>query len=890
MRTPFLLVALAALPLWCVTSGSAQEIHINVGGPQLVARDGTIFLEDGPYTPQRGYGWESGSDYDDWRTVGGCADPELYQTTHHNCGIYRLDVADSSYVLTLHFTDMMSHGVGQYAMGWRVNGQLVLNHLDVYAEVGRDYAVDYRFAVTVTNGQVLLDDIPQPRTQLAALSLVPHAPDSEPPAVPQLTEILPGFGEVILNWQPNAEQDLRGYEVHRRPLSGGPVVTLQNAEYLVSRYVDREVVPGVTYQYWISAVDVYGNTSSWGGPWAASAQPMTASPLPLCQITIDPDSLAALNEDPWTEHYFPCTVELQGTPYTAGLRYRGNVVRTMSKKSYKIKLDSGQVFEGRKKLNCTSSMCDPCLMRESLSMGLFPEAGVPAPRTWWRAVTLNGEYMGAYCDVEQLDERFLEAHGLDPAANIYKCDDRLVILPDSTDYPSHYEKETNEDGSWDDLITFIEALNLTPDEEFYETFIDDFDFDEYLSYFAVLMLINDGDAIYKNFELYHDLDDDRWMILPWDKDLSWGIRWIFDPAVYYTSGILQGASPSQNVLAHRVFTEPLFMNLYASRVYELITERFPVETLAPIIAAAHAQTEANGEVDVRKWFWEDNTRLRQGAAELSDFIANREACMLDQLASIVRPQELYINEFMAANTMTLADEYGEYEDWIEIHNPGPLPISLQGYYLTDQLADPIQWPFPDTTLAPGGFLIVWADEDGEQGPLHAGFKLSRNGELIALHKREAGAVEPVGPDDIDPVDLVYFGAQSDDVSQSRLFDDDYRWCRDTSPTPGTYNVDPQGLPDDSSAKLTDGSLRTWRISANPFHDRIVLSLSPGLPDARLEIVDVNGRICRHLPAGGGTTTEWIWDRRSDDGRAVSPGVYWARVSGGPHPVRLLLVR
>ena len=39
-------------------------------------------------------------------------------------------------------------------------------------------------------------------------------------------------------------------------------------------------------------------------------------------------------------------------------------------------------------------------------------------------------------------------------------------------------------------------------------------------------------------------------------------------------------------------------------------------------------------------------------------------------------QDFRISEFMAANTRTLADEDGDYPDWIEIHNAGVTPASL----------------------------------------------------------------------------------------------------------------------------------------------------------------------------------------------------------------------
>ena len=41
-----------------------------------------------------------------------------------------------------------------------------------------------------------------------------------------------------------------------------------------------------------------------------------------------------------------------------------------------------------------------------------------------------------------------------------------------------------------------------------------------------------------------------------------------------------------------------------------------------------------------------------------------------------------ITEFMAANVSTLADEDGEFSDWIEIQNPDTTPISLAQRTLT----------------------------------------------------------------------------------------------------------------------------------------------------------------------------------------------------------------
>ncbi|MCP4107032.1 MAG: hypothetical protein GY749_16090 [Desulfobacteraceae bacterium] len=118
-----------------------------------------------------------------------------------------------------------------------------------------------------------------------------------------------------------------------------------------------------------------------------------------------------------------------------------------------------------------------------------------------------------------------------------------------------------------------------------------------------------------------------------------------------------------------------------------------------------------------------------------------------------------INEFMADNTSTVADQDGEYDDWIELYNTGDTEISLDGYYLTDDSEDLTQWALPDVSVQAGEYLIIWADSDEEQGDLHAGFKLSASGESIFLVDSS-----------LEVADEVDFGEQTSDISTGRYPD------------------------------------------------------------------------------------------------------------------------
>ncbi len=100
--------------------------------------------------------------------------------------------------------------------------------------------------------------------------------------------------------------------------------------------------------------------------------------------------------------------------------------------------------------------------------------------------------------------------------------------------------------------------------------------------------------------------------------------------------------------------------------------------------------------------------------------------------------ELVISEFMATNGKTLVDGDENSSDWIEIHNPTDHPVSLKGWYLTDEFYVPKKWPFPDTSILAGEYFVVFAsDQDtidyvDPQGHLHTNFALKESGEYLAL--------------------------------------------------------------------------------------------------------------------------------------------------------------
>lgn len=145
--------------------------------------------------------------------------------------------------------------------------------------------------------------------------------------------------------------------------------------------------------------------------------------------------------------------------------------------------------------------------------------------------------------------------------------------------------------------------------------------------------------------------------------------------------------------------------------------------------------------------------------------------------------EPLITEFIADNGSGLEDEDGEFSDWIEIYNPDNSPASLAGYSLTDDATNLNKWTFPEVTLEPDSFLIVFASGNNRMDPsanLHTNFQLSANGEYLAL-------VAPDGKNIISALSPSYPPQFENDSFGLNSATEDDTWNYYSSPTPGALN-------------------------------------------------------------------------------------------------------
>lgn len=193
------------------------------------------------------------------------------------------------------------------------------------------------------------------------------------------------------------------------------------------------------------------------------------------------------------------------------------------------------------------------------------------------------------------------------------------------------------------------------------------------------------------------------------------------------------------------------------------------------------------------------------------------------------PPPLFINELLASNNTVIGDDFSEFEDYIEIYNAGSAPVYLGDKYISDDFLNPSKWRLPAVALNSDSYLLIWTDNDPEQGYNHADFSLNASGEQLGLF---ASASEYFAA-----VDTLTFGQQTTDVSIGRLPNGEGPFITLPGPTPGFSNYA-------VAIEDTNGSESSMLIFSEPYTETQFVQLTFSVPADRLtlQILSLEGRI------------------------------------------------
>jgi spore coat protein CotH len=323
--------------------------------------------------------------------------------------------------------------------------------------------------------------------------------------------------------------------------------------------------------------------------------------------------------DTYPQIYRSCNVTWDGIVLNnCGFREKGNASNIFTsfgkKKPLKISFDefTNQDLDGLKKINLNNFTNDPSLVHDVIANKLFRDAGLMASRTAFTKVWIDGEFIGLYLVIENVDKTFLKLHlgGAYNDGNLYKTDrGASVFLNWLGSTPEGYKEQglkltTNEStDDWSKLISFIDLLNNNNSPDFKQLMENSFDVHSYLKILAIEKCIRSWDSYWgggNNFYLYEHPDGKiRW--IPWDMNESfqdvktWSVTPLLDGYLVPTTKF------AERPLLRRIFEVEEWKNEYLNEVCYLINSNFTIEHLGKYVLDRHNLMDSAYRVDPYKY-------------------------------------------------------------------------------------------------------------------------------------------------------------------------------------------------------------------------------------------------------------------------------------------------
>ncbi|MDP7062070.1 MAG: CotH kinase family protein [Planctomycetota bacterium] len=501
-------------------------------------------------------------------------------------------------------------------------------------------------------------------------------------------------------------------------------------------------------------------------------------------VTMDPGDLQFLLDNRDTDVYADCTVriinsQIDETYANVGIRPRGNTARDAKKNAWKLSFNEfvpGRTCHGLKKFNLGGDAPDPSISRSSTTFDFFRAMGVPAPRTHhvWLTINDGADVEGVFVNFEQVDEIFLKAWFGNNGGRLYKCRNKGTganLTYRGTGLPSDYEAlldyEEENGGDFQLLADFIDFINNSASTAFATDIGEWLNTDGFLRAQAVDVISGQWDGLWigaNNYYLYENTDTGRLEYIPWDLDHSIGMDYLFFPIIgnfgtdfatkpYQGWGnrgfAMSGNEPppliermldianydsALKAYCREAAAGPFHPNNVFGRLDQLKTMLSPIAFTGAFSGSSmdngYTNNSFNNSFTSPGSYSLFNTPATWG---LKPFITKRREYVANNYPTPPASPQVFINEVMADNETTLADEAGEFDDWVEIYNDEDVPMDISGWYLSDDAGNPREWTFPAGTIVPAkGYVIVWCDNDPLQGPLHTTFKLTSDGEGVYL--------------------------------------------------------------------------------------------------------------------------------------------------------------
>ncbi len=708
-------------------------LYVNAGSAtNYTSADDDVFVADRDWI-DGSWGFIGGIRKDivgaEFYATGGTEIEPVFSTQRQGWTEFRAsNIANDTYLVTLYFREEKAHGPKINQVRLISEGVVLEENLDIYAHVGRDYALTYRFATEVNDGELNIQaQVLEGTTNISALEIKEVQNSGSPPSVPKNLVGQNSYDATQISWAPVGSGDLHGYWIYRS-VNAGPFEKINDKPVLINRYQDRTAEVGVTYEYKVSAVDTFGIESGRTDAVAAQRLDLAQAELPVLELTLEPIDWEFLYAFPFDENSVTGQLVVDGQTYEVEARYRGKGSRGSNKKNWKIKFSGSSPYPDRDTLNLNADNMDFSYLRGPVSFELLNSMGVEAPQHRFALLFVNGIYMGVYNDYEQIDEEFMARTGRDDDTIIYKGQVNMFKdLNGEADYEIAYEKNNKRTSGHAEIIDLVEGLSNVSDDEFPWLLQDKLDIESYLKMYAFNVWVGHIDSFDGNSYLIYDAKRDFWEVIPWDYDFAFG-TYPSDFGFDTSFGIDLGMGV-ERVLPQRGVNVPQYRQYFCHQIELLGSTTLSQANVSAEVNQLLTEILPDAQRDWLKIGWSESAQLNTLPADFGQYIAERNDILMAQVPAYCSAYDrpyLKINEVVPQNLGQFCDgSSGCEDDWIEIYNAGLLPVDLNGMYLSDDAGNPTKHKINGTLVVPPlGHVTIWADGQTGQGASHLGFELS----------------------------------------------------------------------------------------------------------------------------------------------------------------------
>ncbi len=238
---------------------------------------------------------------------------------------------------------------------------------------------------------------------------------------------------------------------------------------------------------------------------------------------------------------FPVTVIDTGDQKLTGrVKVSGSFSRRFNKKNLIIKLDNDQLWNGQKKISLDGMATDGSMLREWLAWQLIEDLGMSGPRVEYIRVYINKKYHGLFLQTEWIDTKLFDRFGLGKTGQFFHpvdskfCGDFRYY--EDKKIESCWFKLSPRDDDFTPLIDAYAQIKKISIENFDQYIANNFDEESVINWLALNILTSNGDTYNKNYFLYQPEATKKWVVIPWDYDLTFGRNW--DPFLEFPKSIL----------------------------------------------------------------------------------------------------------------------------------------------------------------------------------------------------------------------------------------------------------------------------------------------------------------------------------------------------------------